>query len=359
MVLDFWDKLLSFMLGVWNNVWPYLIAIFVFIVVIVIHEFGHFLLAKLNGIRVNEFAVGFGPKLFSKVIGETAYSFRLIPFGGFCQMEGEDETSEDPRSFGKAKAWRRLLVVAAGAVFNLILGFVLCITFVASQDSFATTTVGKFDENAVSCNYGLQKYDKIIKANGRNIYTFNDLSYMFGTSQDGIMDFVVERDGQRVELNDVQFAMIEAQDGRNYISLDFYLCGEQRSFLSVIKNAAKTEISLGRVVIMSLGDLITGKFKISDMSGPVGITAAMGDAAKQSLESLIYIAALITVNLGIFNLLPLPALDGGRILFIIVEMLRRKPVPQKYEGWIHAAGFILLMLFAVFIFINDIIKFFV
>ena len=141
-------------------------AVLVFIVVIVIHEFGHFLLAKLNHIRVNEFAVGFGPRLFKKKIGETEYSLRLIPFGGFCAMEGEDEESDDPRAFGKAKAWRRLLVIIAGAVFNILLGFVLAVVIVASQNMFATTTVAKFDDNAVSSRYGLQVGDEIITIAG-------------------------------------------------------------------------------------------------------------------------------------------------------------------------------------------------
>ena len=333
-------------------------AVLVFLVVIIIHEFGHFIVAKLNGVRVNEFAVGFGPKIFSKKKGETTYSLRLVPFGGFCAMEGEDEESDDPRAFSNKKAWRRLLVVAAGAIFNLILGFVLCIGFVAGNDLYATTKVADFDKTAVSNQYGLQVGDTIVEANGRSVYTFNDLSYIFGTSEDGVMDFVVERDDQKITLNDVKFAMKEYEDGNQYISLDFYVYGEKRTVLSVIKNAAKTEISLARVVFMSIGDLINGKFGISDMSGPVGITAAVGSAAKDSLNSLIYIAALLTINLGIFNLLPLPALDGGRILFILFEMIFRKPIPQKYEGWIHATGFILLILFAGVILISDVIKLF-
>ncbi len=334
-------------------------AIFVFIAVIVIHEFGHFIFAKINGIRVNEFAVGFGPKLFSKKIGETTYSLRLIPFGGFCEMEGEDSESDDPRAFGKARAWRRLTVVAAGAVFNLILGFVLCIVFVCSQPLYAIPQIAKFEDDAVSNRYGLMAEDVIVKVDGRNVYTFNDLSYMFGISKDGVMDFVVERNGETVEVNDVSFAMEEQADGRRYISLDFYLYGEQRSFLSVLKNSVKTEISLARIVIMSLGDMLSGRFGLNDMSGPVGITVAIGDAARESFRSLIYIASLITVNLGVFNLLPLPALDGGRLMFIFIEMLRKKPVPSKYEGWVHAAGFVLLMLLAIIIFINDIVKIFV
>ncbi len=343
-------------LDLWNNVWPYLVAILVFLIVIIIHEFGHFITAKLNGVKVNEFAVGFGPALLKKRIGETTYSLRLIPFGGFCSMEGEDEDSQDPRAFGNKKPWRRFLIVAAGAIFNLILGFVLCLSFVASRELYATTTISKFDESAVSQNYGLEVGDTIVKANGRKVYTFNDLSYMFGTSRDGVIDFVVERDGKKVNVDNVKFNLEKLKDGNQYIKRDFFVYGEKRTFFSVIKNAAKTEISLGRMVIMSVYDMICGRFGISDMSGPVGITVAIGDAARQSMSMLVYICALITINLGIFNLMPLPALDGGRLLFILIELVRRKPIPAKYEGVVHTIGFVLLMLFAVFVMINDIIK---
>ena len=333
-------------------------AVLVFIVVIVIHEFGHFLLAKLNRIRVNEFAVGFGPRLFKKRIGETEYSLRLIPFGGVCAMEGEDEDSDDPRAFGNAKAWRRLLVIIAGAVFNILLGFVLAVVIVASQNMFATTTVAKFDDNAVSSRYGLQVGDEIIRANGRAVYTTYDLSYILTSDEDGSVDFVVRRDGKKTELDGVKFDLQEYNDGKRYIKLDFFVYGEKRSFGSVLKNAGKTVLSNARIVFMSLGDLLTGRYGINDMSGPVGITVAIGDAARQSLSSALYLACLITVNLGIFNMLPIPALDGSRALFIIIEMIRRKPVPAKYEGIVHTVGFIALLALMAVVMFSDIYKLF-
>lgn len=343
-------------LAVWNAVWPYLVAVLILVAVIVIHEFGHFIVAKINGIRVNEFAVGFGPKILKKKIGETEYSLRAVPFGGFCSMEGEDEDSDDPRAFGNVAAWRRFLVVAAGAFFNILLGFILSICLVAPHSLFATTQVAAFNENAVSCNYGLQEGDTIKRANGRAVYTTTDLSYILSTDEDGMVDFVVERDSKKVNLDGVKFNLQKLQDGKRYITLDFKVYGEKRTFLSVIKNSFKTTLSYGRIVYMSVVDLITGKFGLNDMSGPVGITSAIGTAAKQSLSSVMYIACLITINLGLFNLLPLPALDGGRLIFIIVEMIRRKPVPAKYEGWVHALGFIVLIAFAVFVSFNDIVK---
>lgn len=349
----------SFISTVWNTVWPYLVAVLVLFSVIIIHEFGHFLFAKLNGIRVNEFAIGFGPKLIKKQIGETEYSLRLIPFGGLCAMEGEDENSADPRAFNSRPAWRRLLVVIAGALFNLILGFVLSVAIVAPQERFATTTVAKFDENAVSCDYGLDEGDKILQANGRRIYTVYDLSYVFGSDEDGYIDFVVERGDKEVTLDKVKFDLEELDDGNRYIRLDFYVVGEERTFGSVLKNSFNTVMSYGRIVFMSLTDLLTGKFGLNDMSGPVGITVAIGDAARQSLSSVINLACLITVNLGIFNLLPLPALDGGRVIFLLYEMVRRKPVPQKFEGIVHTVGFMLLLLLIVVISFKDIIGLFI
>ncbi len=346
-------------LAVWNSIWPYLVAVLVLFTVIIIHEFGHFLFAKLNGIRVNEFAIGFGPKLIKKQIGETEYSLRLIPFGGLCAMEGEDENSSDPRAFNSRPAWRRLLVVVAGALFNLILGFILAVAIVAPQERFATTTVAKFDEEAVSCNYGLDVGDRIIRANGRNVFTVYDLSYIFGSDEDGCIDFVVERKGQEVTLDKVKFDLEELEDGKRYIRLDFFVYGEERSFGSVLKNSFNTVLSYGRIVIMSLTDLLTGRFGINDMSGPVGITVAIGDAAKQSLSSVLNLACLITVNLGIFNLMPLPALDGGRVVFLLYEMIMRKPVPQKLEGVVHTVGFLLLLLLIVVISFKDIIGLFI
>lgn len=338
--------------------WPYLVALLVLFSVIIIHEFGHFLLAKLNRIKVNEFAVGFGPKLISKKIGETVYSWRLVPFGGFCDMEGEDEDSIDPRAFGNRPAWRRLLVVVAGALFNLILGFVIAVAIVAPQESFATTTVAQFEEDASSAKHGLKVKDKILRANGRKVFTTYDLSYIFSSDEDGVIDFVVERDGEKVELDNVKFALEEYEDSNRYIKLDFFVYGEERTFFSVVKNSFNTVLSYGRVVYMSLFDMLSGRYGLNDMSGPVGITVAIGTAAKQSMMSLLNLACLITVNLGIFNLLPLPALDGGRIVFLIVEMLRGKPVPAKYEGWVHTAGFIALLALIAVISFNDILKFF-
>lgn len=347
--------------NIWNNVWPYLLAILMFLLLIIIHEFGHFIAAKLCKVKVNEFAVGFGPKLFKKQVGETLYSVNLVPLGGYCAMEGEDEDSSHDRAFCNKKPLQRLFIVANGAIFNLILGVIIVgISLLPKTGSnlLGTTTVAKFDESAVSVNYGLKAGDEILSVDGRRVFTDRDLAYTFTNIDDGAVDITVRRDGEKVELDDVHFDTEEI-DGINVIKFDFWLLGEKKTFGNLIKHTFKTTFSYCRIVWFSLIDLISGRYGISAMSGPVGITATVGEAAKQNILNILPIMALITVNLGIFNLLPLPALDGGRILFILIELITRKPVPAKYEGWVHAVGFALLIGLMVIIAAKDIIYLFV
>ncbi len=340
-------------LNIWGNVWPYLVAIALFLTLIVIHEFGHFIAAKLLGVRVNEFAVGFGPKLFSKLGKETKYSLNLIPLGGYCAMEGEDEESGDERAFCNKKPWRRFLIVIMGAAFNLILGLIIVSFILIPQKSFTSTVVAEFTENSKSEQSGLQIDDKIIEVDGRKIFTTYDLSYAFTNVKNGKIDMVVKRNGEKTELRDVTFNS-EKENGITYLEVDFKVYGIKKTVGSYIKQTVDTAISYCAVVWRSLIDLISGKYGISAMSGPVGVTVAIGSVAKVSLLDVLPIMALITINLGIFNLLPLPALDGGRLLFILIEMIFRKPVPQKYEAIVHAVGFAILLAFMLFITAKDI-----
>ena len=344
---------ISAFLNVWNSVWPYLVAIALFLVLIIIHEFGHFIAAKLLGVKVNEFAVGFGPKLFSKQGKETKYSVNLIPLGGYCAMEGEDEDSGDNRAFCNKKPWRRFIIIAMGAIFNLILGLVIVAITLAPQEAFNSTVVAEFKENAVSSESGLMVNDKITEVEGRKIFSTYDLSYAFTNVKDGKIDMTVIRDGKRVELKDVAFNSSE-EDGISYLEVDFYVYGIKKTVGSYIEQTFATAASYCAVVWRSLIDIIGGKYGISAVSGPVGIAAAIGSAAKVSLANLLPIMAIITINLGLFNLLPIPALDGGRLLFILIEMIFRKPVPQKYEAAVHAAGFAVLIAFMLFITAKDI-----
>lgn len=333
--------------------WPYIVAVLLFLVLIIIHEFGHFIAAKLMGVRVNEFAVGFGPKLFSKQWGETKYAFNLIPLGGYCAMEGEDEASGDERAFCNKKPWRRFVIVVMGAVFNLILGLVIVAIILAPQKAFTSTVIAEFDDNALSQSTGLAVDDRIVEVDGRKIFSTYDLSYAFTNVKDGKIDITVLRDGNEKLLKDVTFET-EEEEGMSFLTVDFKVYGIKKTVGSYIKQTVNTAISYCAVIWRSLIDLIGGKYGISAISGPVGVTVAISNAAKQSLQNLLPIMALITINLGIFNLLPLPALDGGRILFIIIEMIFRKPVPQKYESAVHAVGFVLLIILMLFVMAKDI-----
>lgn len=341
------------MANIWGNVWPYLVAVLIFISLIIIHEFGHFIAAKLLGVRVNEFAVGFGPKLFSKKFGETTYKANLIPLGGYCAMEGEESASDDPRAFCNKPAWRRFIIVIMGATFNLILGFVLVAVVLAPEKLLTTTVIAGFSDNAVSEQYGLKVNDKILEVDGRKIYTTYDLSYSFTNVENGTVDMAVLREGKRVNLKNVRFDT-DKENGISYIKVDFKIYGKEKTFKNFIVEAFNTGVSYCAVIWRSLIDLISGKYGISAVSGPVGVTAAIGGVAKQNLKNILPIAALITINLGIFNLLPLPALDGGRLLFIFIEMVTRKKVPEKYESLVHTAGFILLLAFMLLITAKDI-----
>jgi len=344
---------ISAILNVWNNVWPYLVAILLFLILILIHEFGHFISAKLLGVKVNEFAVGFGPKLFSFKGKETTYLFKLIPFGGYCAMEGEDENSDDNRAFCNKAAWRRFIIVVMGAVFNLLLGLLIIAIILAPVEAFSSTTIAEFSENAQSEQTGLQVNDKILEVDGRRIYSTYDLSYAFTNIPDGKIDITVLRDGKEKLLNDVTFKT-EKADGISYLTVDFKVYGIKKTFGSYLKQTVNTAFSYCSVIWRSLIDMLGGKYGISAVSGPVGVTVAIGQVAKQSLLNLLPIMALITINLGLFNLLPIPALDGGRLLFILIEMIFRKPVPQKYETAVHTIGFIILIGFMILIAAKDI-----
>ncbi len=344
---------ISAILNVLNEVWPYLIAICLFLLLILIHELGHFIAAKLLGVRVNEFAIGFGPKLFKWGKKETQYAVNLVPLGGYCAMEGEDEESGDERAFCNKKPWRRFLIVVMGAVFNLILGLILVAVTLVPEKTFLTTKIGGFRENSISSQYGLKVGDEITEINGRHIFTSYDLVYEFTNVEGDSLDITVKRDGQTIKLMDVKFKTEEI-DGMSFFTFDFWVEEEQKTVWSFISNTFSTALSYCAVVFRSLIDLIGGRYGISAMSGVVGTTAAIGSIAKQSLINLIPVMALITINLGLFNLLPLPALDGGRLVFILFEMIFKKPVPQKYEAIVHAVGFILLILLMIFVTFNDI-----
>lgn len=439
------------------------IGVLLFELIIFIHEFGHFITAKKSGVKVNEFSLGMGPKIFSFGKGETKYSLRAFPIGGFCAMEGEDEDSPEPRAFNNAKVWKRMIVIIAGAVMNIILGLVLMFVIVVQQDSYASSKISSFPATSYSANSGLQQGDVIKEINGYGISTSMDFNYPISTADikkvDGttltvykedccnylydlasdivnnkdnkiddnllnqlnallsegtarinqttdknsakelytkyyedinklcniedykvkeievkkerqryVADVLVERDGKEQLVKDVQFfTYLTPNSDKPQVSIDFYVDQIDKSFTSVISQTFKQTISTCKMIYASLGGLLTGKFSFNDMSGPVGIASAITEVASTSLQSsfldavnsIIYVMMIITVNLGLFNMLPFPALDGGRFVFLIIEAIRGKSVPRKVEGIVNAVGMGLLFLLMIVITANDIFKLFV
>lgn len=437
-----------------------LIGVLLFELIIFIHEFGHFITAKKSGIKVNEFSLGMGPKIFSFGKGETKYSLRVFPIGGFCAMEGEDEESPEPRAFNNAKVWKRMIVVIAGAVMNIILGFVLMFVVVVQQDSYSSTEVQSFPATSFSSCTGLQSGDVIKEINGYGISTSMDFNYPISTAelktvdgstleiykedcgnnlynmavslvQDknnklsdeqvskvnellskstneivkakskedaysvyenyykkindacGIKDYkvekiveketrkrytadiLVERNGEEKLLKNVQFFTYTTKDNSDpQVSIDFYVKPIDKTIGSVLSQTFKQTISTCKMIYASLGGLLTGKFGLKDMSGPIGIASAVTTVASESLasgfmsavNSIIYVMMIITVNLGLFNMLPFPALDGGRFVFLIIEAIRGKSVPRKVEAIVNGIGMGLLILLMILITANDIFK---
>ncbi|WP_040196579.1 RIP metalloprotease RseP [Candidatus Soleaferrea massiliensis] len=337
-------------------VWTVLIAVLVFAALIFIHELGHFLMAKLNGIKVDEFALGMGPTLLKWGKGETTYALRLFPIGGFCKMEGEDEGSLNERAFCNKKVWRRILVVVAGALTNIVLGFIILLCLTSSQDLIGSTQVAKFNEGSISQNSGLQAGDIIERINGNKTNIDYDILYALMRDKDGVVDMEVLRGDEIVKLDAVKFNMQELEDGTKTIQLDFKVKGEEKTFLNVVHHSFFWTGAIIKVVWTSLLDLITGNFGFNQLSGPVGVATAIGQASSMGLSSLFLMIAFITINLGVFNLLPFPALDGGRLVFLIIEGIRRKPIKPEYEGYVHLAGLLLLFLLMIAVTFNDIAR---
>ena len=331
-------------------------AIFVFGLVIFIHEFGHFATAKKNGITVNEFSIGMGPLLWSKQRGETLYSIRLLPIGGFCAMEGEEEDSDNPGSFSKASVSARLAVVAAGARNNIILGVAVLCLLTVFGGNIASTTVAGFYEDSLTHQTGLMENDRIVSVNGSRLFVANDLFYEMLWVKDGKCDMCVVRDGKKITLEDVTFNTEENEDGTNTIQLDFYVYAEPKNPVTILKHVVLWTLSLTRQILRGLYQLITGAVPLNQLSGPVGIVSAIGEAAGLGLDSLLLILAYISINLGLMNILPLPALDGGKIVGLIIEGVTGKKPSQKMEMIINITGFVLLFGILIFATYNDILR---
>lgn len=383
----------------------FIAAVFVFSAVIAIHEFGHFMVAKLCGVQVNEFSIGMGPVLCKRVRKGTQYSIRALPVGGYVALEGEEspeskqaeenlsvvsddsspsrgakadagkpdlpplsgEVAEPTGSDGEvspsgiplneAPVWQRALIMLAGAGMNFVLGFVVMAILITAQSEPITSKVlYQVEENALCGQTGLQAGDKILAVNGRRCFVANDILYELMRTEDYTADFTVLRDGKKVELPGVQFDTWQDDKGETHMSLGFTVYGIKKTPLNVLKEAGNSVLYYGRIIFASLSDLLRGRESINDLSGPVGIVTAIGQAASYGWQDLLELLVLITVNLGIFNLLPFPALDGGKVVFLLIEGVTGHAVPEKIQSGLTVAAFALLFGLMIFATYNDILR---
>lgn len=334
-----------------------LATVFVFGVLILVHESGHFFVAKLFKVKVNEFSIGMGPAIFKKQGKATLYSVRALPFGGYVQMDGEDGEGTDDNSFNKKGRLQRFLILFAGAALNIILGFVIiCIINFCTIELVPTNIIAKFADDSVSDTFGLQVKDEIIEINGYKILNQYDVATVFGTNGVKPVDITVLRDGKKIVLKNVKFPIAKSDDIGEFFTLDFGVYGREVTFFEVIKYSFDETVSVSKSIYTFLGSLFKGNADINQVSGPVGTSAMIGESVKYGIDSLFLIMAIISVNLGIVNLLPFPALDGGRILILALESIRRKPLNPKVEGAINAVGLIILLLFMAIISFKDILN---
>ncbi len=356
-----------------------LIAIILFGLLIAVHEFGHFATAKLLGVKVNEFSIGMGPRLLHKTKGETEYSLRAFPIGGFCAMEGEDVATDDPRSFECQAAWKKFIILVAGAFMNFVAGMLMILVLLSQATAFSTPEITGFMDGAEHLvQGGLQEGDVIYRIDGHRIYLMGDASLFLSRAGDTV-DLEIVRDGEHILLEDFDFArkvpVTDAQGQTSYMRGIYFGGVVSATPWRVLQYTWYQSIDCVRTVWISLGDLITGAVGLREMSGVIGIVDLVGQSGQEgaeaaaqqglsplagALESIFSLMSLIAINLAVMNLLPIPALDGGRIFFLIVgglyQLAARKKLNPKYESWVNMVGFALLMGLMVVVAVSDVLK---
>ena len=346
------------------NILFIIFGILFFNLIVFVHEFGHFFTAKTFGVKVNEFALGMGPRVFKFKKGDTIFSLRALPLGGFCAMEGEDEASSNPNAFGTKAAWKRFIITAAGAVMNFILGLLMMLFIVSQKSALYTTKIEKFSSETVSSNYGLMAGDEILSIDNHSILDNRDLSFELLAYKKNQFDFKVKRNGEIVELKNVTFNTKTNENGKTSLILNFSLATEEKTFGNVLKHTWTETVSTVKIAWSSLSGIVTGRFSMKDMSGPIGTFTAISEAANEGLKTSIFVAfmnimalmAFITINLGVFNLLPLPGLDGGHLVFLLFEMITGKKLNPKYEGFIQILGLVLFVALIIYVSYADILR---
>lgn len=342
-------------------------AILLFSFLIFIHELGHFVAAKLSGVQVNEFSMFMGPAIFKKQKGETLYSIRCIPIGGYCAMEGEDGDSDNPRAFGKAAWWKRLIILIAGSGMNFIAGILIMFCLYIPVEEVVVPVIREFAPySTVNGADGLQVGDRLIELDGEKIYSLSDMDLIFMLNPGEVHDVVVERNGEKLTLSDftMQRHPVTDENGNETQLFGMSFTAVKADLPVKIQQAWYSCLNTVRNVRLSLQMLITGQVGLSDMSGPVGIVKIMSDTAAASEEvldavmNMLYFGGFLAINLAVMNLLPIPALDGGRVVGLLittaVEKLSGKKVDPKYEGYLHGAGMVLLLILMAVIMFKDI-----
>jgi len=334
-------------------------AIIVFLLLIFVHEFGHLISAKLCGIRVNEFALGMGPRLFGFTKGETGYSFRAIPFGGYCLMEGEDEESDDPRAFGNRPARIRAIVLFAGSVMNILLAVVLLSLLIFSM-GMPTRVLSTVGEESPAYADGLRPGDELLAINGEPVTQWDDISPLLNkianSNPDTSLTLTVSRGGADTTI---VTHLYKDDTGALKLGIMPEFARSPAFFFQSFGYGAQATVSMGQMMYQVLGQLVTGKAGLDQLTGPVGIVVVVGDTAREGMFYLLQLTALISLNLGIVNLLPFPALDGGRLIFLVIRKVTGKAITDKIEGRVHLVGILVLFAFMALITMQDISRFFI
>ncbi len=333
----------------------FILTIFIFGILVLVHEGGHFLVARANGIAVEEFAVGMGPKILSRVSKKSGirYSLRILPIGGFVSMAGEEEESDNPNAFCNKSVWRRILTILAGPLTNILIGVLCMVILVCASGRLASTTVAEFADESKSSAW-LKEGDKIVSVGGVPVHTGNELVYEIMNSGYEPVDVVVMRDEKKVTLESVEFPTF-SEAGATFGDVDFKPYAEAKNFGNIVKHAFFRSLSTIKMIWDSIIDMIRGRYGIEAVSGPIGITETVGTTVKNGgFMNLLYLFVVLAMNLGVVNLLPIPALDGGRLLFLIIEGIAGRPINRKVEGYINGAGLIILFTLMILISCKDI-----
>lgn len=331
-----------------------LLAIVAFGFMIAIHEAGHFFAARACGVKIHEFSLGMGPRLFGwHGKNGTDYNLRLFPIGGYVSMKGEDEEADGEDSFSQKKLWQKFIIVAAGAAMNILIAMILCFALSIS-DGIVSTVVGDFSDDAIS-NRWLEVGDRIVEINGAKTHIGTEVAYEIMHDGYEPIDIVVIRGGEQITLEDVTFGTM-TESGMLLGTLDFKMYRAELTVGNLLKHTWYRSLSMVKMIWESLLDLLVGRVGMEAVSGPVGVTDAMVTAARDGASTFFNLLAVLAMNLGVFNLLPFPALDGGRLVFILFEMIFRRKVPAKFESAVHFIGILLLFALMIFVVFKDVLK---